>query len=132
MKKIKFAMIALATVLMGGLLSSVPVWADNGGIDESDLCQDSSIDDSLKEAAGCYTTKNADEVINNVLKVVLGFVGIIAVGAMIYGGFLYITSTGDSGKVQRAKNVIIYGIVGLIVSLLAYAIVIFVSGSISG
>ena len=48
---------------------------------------------------------------------------------IIYGGIQYTTSAGDSGKVTNAKNTILYAIVGLIVSILAYAIVNFVTNA---
>jgi len=127
MKKIGGVAAVLAALVIG--LAPVPVMAD--GLADSDLCQDNSISDELKEAAGCNTTQTADTVANNVIKVVLSFVGIVAVGVMIYGGIMFVMSTGDAGKVQRAKNVIIYGLVGLVVSLLAYLIVIFVSKGVS-
>ena len=41
---------------------------------------------------------------------------------------MYATSTGDSGKVTRAKNTLTYAIVGLVVAFLAYAIVFWVLG----
>lgn len=124
MKKIGLAL-AAAVMVISGVLSPAPVMADG------DVCSDPNISDELKDAAGCNTTKKADEVVNAVVNVVLSFVGIIAVCVMIYGGFLYMTSNGDSGKAQKAKNVILYGLVGMIVALLAYTIIIFVSRSIS-
>lgn len=124
MKKIGLALAATAMVI-GGALFPAPVMADG------DVCSDPNISDELKDAAGCNTTKKADEVVNAVVNVVLSFVGIIAVCVMIYGGFLYMTSNGDSGKAQKAKNVILYGLVGMIIALLAYTIIIFVSRSIS-
>ncbi len=45
---------------------------------------------------------------------------------IIYGGFRYITSGGDSGRVGNAKNVLIYAVVGLIIVALAQIIVRFV------
>ena len=53
-------------------------------------------------------------------------VGIIAVIMIIYGGFRYITSGGDSGRVGNAKNTLIYALVGLIIVALAQLIVHFV------
>ena len=53
-------------------------------------------------------------------------VGIVAVIMIIVGGFRYITSGGDSGKVGNAKNSLIYAIVGLIIVALAQLIVHFV------
>ena len=45
---------------------------------------------------------------------------------VIIGGIQYTTSGGDSAAVTKAKNTILYGIVGLVIALLAYAIVNFV------
>jgi len=53
-------------------------------------------------------------------------VGAISIIMIIYGGFRYITSGGDSGKVGNAKNTLIYAIVGLIIVVLAQLIVNFV------
>lgn len=66
------------------------------------------------------------DLIKKVINVVLGVVGIIAVVMMIIGGISFITSQGDAGKVTKARNTILYGVVGLIVALLAFAIVNFV------
>jgi len=53
----------------------------------------------------------------------LGFVGLVAVGFLIYGGFLYITSQGEEKKNTTAKNVLVYAIIGLVVILLSFVIV---------
>jgi hypothetical protein len=56
----------------------------------------------------------------NILSLV---VGIVAVIMIIYGGFKYITSGGESGNVSGAKNTLIYAIVGLVIVALAQVIV---------
>lgn len=53
-------------------------------------------------------------------------VGVVSVVMIIYGGFRYITSGGDSGRVGNAKNTLIYAIVGLVIVALAQLIVHFV------
>ena len=122
MKKL---LLSISLVLAGicGLTSLVaqPVMADE------DICS-GPFSEEVKEAAGCKTSTTADSVINNVLSVVTGFMGLIAVCVMIYGGIQYTISAGDMGKVTRAKHIIIYGLVGLVISLLAFTIVRFVSG----
>ena len=55
-------------------------------------------------------------------------IGIIAVIMIIVGGIMYATSMGDPGKAKKAKDAIMYGIVGLVIALLAFAIVRFVTG----
>ena len=64
--------------------------------------------------------------ITNILNVVIGVLGIIAVIVIILGGIQYMTSAGDPGKVKKAKDTILYGIIGLIICVLAFAIVNFV------
>lgn len=56
-------------------------------------------------------------------------VGAVSIIMIIYGGFRYITSGGDSGKVGSAKNTIIYAIIGLIIVALAQLIVNLVLGN---
>lgn len=64
--------------------------------------------------------------IGMIINVVLGLTGLLASIVIIYGGIQYTTSTGDPNKVKKAKDTITYGIIGLVVSLLAFAIVNFV------
>jgi len=77
--------------------------------------------------AGCG---NGDSTLASVAEKVVNIfswiVGIVAVAVIILGGFWFITSSGDPQKVTRAKNAIIYSIVGLIVVALAQIIVRFV------
>ena len=51
---------------------------------------------------------------------------------LVYGGLRYILSGGDSKKVTDAKNTVLYAIIGLIISLLAFDIVNFVLNSVIG
>lgn len=65
-----------------------------------------------------------------IINVVIGVIGVIAVAVVIIGGIYYVISQGEAAKITKAKNTILYGIVGLIIALLAYAIVNFVLKSI--
>lgn len=69
---------------------------------------------------------NLQVTVKNVLSVVFAIIGIIAVIMIVIGGVNYMTSQGDSQKVQKAKNTILYGIIGMIIALLSFAIVNFV------
>lgn len=71
-------------------------------------------------------------VVQNLLNTTFGVVGIIAVIMIIIGGFHYMTSQGSPEKVQKGKNTILYGIVGLVICLSAFAIVNFVLASLNG
>ena len=85
----------------------------------------------LWEANGCRSeASNPDEVIaakvTKPINVLLYIVGVLAVVMIIYGGFTYMTSAGDAAKVNKGKTILIYSIVGLVIAILAYAIVNFV------
>jgi hypothetical protein len=68
--------------------------------------------------------------IGDIVNLMLYLAGAIAVIVIIYGGIRYVTSTGDAARVKAAKDTIMYAVVGLIVALLAYAIVNFVVNNI--
>lgn len=53
----------------------------------------------------------------------LGLVGLLAVLMLIYGGFRYLTSGGNEESTTKAKNTIIYAIIGIVIVILSYAIV---------
>lgn len=59
----------------------------------------------------------------NVVEIMLHIVGYAAVGFIIYGGFSYLTSTGQPDKIAGAKKTVMNAIIGLVISLFAIAIV---------
>ena len=65
-------------------------------------------------------------VFKQVTNTILYIVGIVAVIMLIIGGIKYVVSGGDSKKVTDAKNTVLYAIIGLVISFLAFAIVNFV------
>ena len=60
-----------------------------------------------------------DSIVRTIINTVIGALAIIAVVVMIIGGITYMTSSGDAGKVKKAKDTILYGIIGLVVCALA-------------
>lgn len=97
--------------------------ATNNGITSS-LCSGSQ---TASGSSGSCTSTEANGSIQTIATKVVNIfsliVGIVAVIMIIYGGFRYITSGGDSGKVSSAKNSLIYAIVGLIIVAIAQLIV---------
>lgn len=75
---------------------------------------------------------NLMEIVSGIINVIVGVVGFVAVVVVILGGVQYTTSAGDAGKVKKAKDTIMYGIIGLVVAILAFAIVNFVLGAFVG
>ncbi len=56
--------------------------------------------------------------------------GMIAVGFVIYAGFIYMTSNGDPERAKNAKNTIINALVGLVIAVVAAALVSFIGNNI--
>ncbi len=72
------------------------------------------------------------DTVRNILNAVYFWVAIVTVIVIIIGGVKYMTSQGDAGKVKSAKDTIMYAIIGLIVTLLAFAITNFILRSVGG
>ncbi|MEO7904848.1 MAG: hypothetical protein ABIR91_03585 [Candidatus Saccharimonadales bacterium] len=70
-----------------------------------------------------FGTSGIFKTITNVLLFIIGAISVIM---LIIGGIRYVVSAGDSSAVTGAKNTILYAIVGIVVALLAYALVNFV------
>ena len=62
-------------------------------------------------------------VFNTVTNVLLFVIGAISVIMIIIGGLRYVVSGGDSSNITAAKNTVLYAVIGLIVALLAYAVI---------
>ena len=88
--------------------------------------------DSVREGIGATTTEDVDDadadvtgLVQQVINIFSWVVGIISVIMIIIGGLKYIMSTGDSQKVDSAKNTILYAIIGLVIVAFAQIIVLF-------
>ena len=100
---------------IGGQVSMGANGAANNGT-TSDTC------DQGGGVSGNDLASLASKIVN-IFSIIVGAVAIIM---LIYGGFRYITSGGESGRVGNAKNTIIYAIIGLVIVALAQLIVHFV------
>lgn len=88
-------------------------------------CDESSVAPSA--ACGSVDDESALKVmIGNITKTLLLIVGVLSVAMIIFGGIRYITSGGDKKRIESAKNILIYSITGLIVALVAGAVIGFV------
>ena len=108
----------LAVVLVG--VSAVPVVSAVSVGDISSQCSDPE----FAESEVCKSSgDNAGSLIKTVIDTLLFITGILSGLMIIIGGILYTISGGDQANVTKAKNTITYAVVGLIVSLAAFAIV---------
>jgi hypothetical protein len=76
--------------------------------------------------AGISTDSSITSIVGTVVSALLGLLGVIFLGLIIYGGITWMTAEGDEGKVESARNTISSSVIGLIIVLAAYAISYFV------
>ena len=77
---------------------------------------------------GTQATTGVNNILTDAINVFSVIVGVISVIMIIVGGFHYITSGGSQEKVKKAKDTLVYAIIGLIIVALAQVIVRFVLG----
>ena len=125
MNKIKLIlsslMLTLTVATTGAALVAAPVGAQSP---EQSACQGSG--GTWSGTTCTQGTRTVTGTIKNVGNIIVFITGAISVLMIIIGGLRYVTSGGDQGGITSAKNTILYAVIGLIVSVMAYAIVNFV------
>jgi hypothetical protein len=121
----KVLLIALFVLGLGAgmfALGQQPVFADA----KAEICAGVG---AVSGTGGCTTKEgdpSVDSLIATVINILSWLVGIIAVIMIIVSGFSYVTSGGDSGKLNTAKMTLIYAIVGIVIVAFSQALVKFV------
>jgi hypothetical protein len=112
-KALALGLAALFGVSTMAMTVSQPVLAAD---DITSSCTQWQIDQGLCEAG-------LRSLILSMINWILLFLGLIATGFLIYGGFLYITSAGNDENINKAKKLIMYAAIGVVVILLASILV---------
>lgn len=121
-EKLKMATLGLAAVAtLGATAIIAPSVSAVDGYDAA-----SKYTSGSQAGKGSGQSTDLMSVLNVIINVALGVIGFVAVVMIIMGGVQYTTSAGDAAKVTKAKNTIMYGVVGLVIALLAFAIVNFI------
>lgn len=115
MKQVKQIIVSVA-LLLGAVGVLMPVTA--GAVNVYEPCA-ANADSSVCKGTG----DSAGGVVKIVVNTLLFLLGIISVIMIIVSGIRYTTSSGDASAVTSAKNTLTYSIIGLIVAILAFAIV---------
>ena len=97
-------------------------------------CNDTVSAGGIGNGADCAAPTNANTklfgpggVFVTIVNILIFVVGAIAVLMLVVGGVRYVVSNGESSAVTNAKNTILYAIIGLIVSFLAFGAVQFIT-----
>lgn len=139
MKKLTLSVIA-AVMMMFGLSGVAMISPAAAEVTKQFICPNGKAASGASYAEVCNDTNDGVtgqqtdlmSVLNVVINVVLGVIGFIAVAMIIMGGISFTTSQGDAAKTTKARNTILYGVVGLVIALLAFAIVNFVLSNVFG
>ncbi|PIR94259.1 hypothetical protein COT97_02085 [Candidatus Falkowbacteria bacterium CG10_big_fil_rev_8_21_14_0_10_39_11] len=86
------------------------------------------------EAVGSATVLGNEDpriIIGRILRIFLGFLGVVSLAIVLYGGFLYMTSGGAETSVEKAKKWIINGIIGMVIIMSAFSITSYVINRLS-
>ncbi len=114
--------------LLAGLLVGSFGWAQVAmGATPAD-CTPADVNGTIQSGTDCASTtqqqaQHLNTTIANVTNILIFIVGFASIIVLVIAGLQYVFSGGDEKKVESAKNRIIYAIVGVIVAVLAYAIV---------
>lgn len=120
----RFVQLTLASIFAIVGLYSFHVVAPAYAVDViSNSCNAGGEGSPLCDSAG---GDQLPEMIKNVVNLLLAVLGFVAVIMIIIGGIRYATSNGDANQTKAAKDTVLYAVIGLIVAILAYAIVNFV------
>lgn len=98
----------------------------------------SALNNAKGTAAVGYGDRNLESTITDIpttigriIGVGLSFVGVLFLGLLIYGGFMWMVSRGNQAEVTKATDLIQAAVIGLIIVLAAYAITMYVGNILS-
>ena len=121
---VALALAAVLTLGLGSILASTPASAADCDVDSLSISGGAQCAQGNDQPADLFGQEGIFKTVTDVL---LFLIGAIAVIMLIIGGIRYTTSNGDQGAVTSAKNTILYAIVGIVVAVLAYAVIGFVT-----
>ena len=126
----KFTLSSLAAIAGTSIIRATSAFAANttANATSSDICN-TGASAEIKAAAGCSgygTSGQLPNTITGILNGIIAVTGLVSAIYIVIGGIQYMTSAGDTSKLEKAKKTILYALIGLIICALAFAIVNFV------
>ena len=125
-KKSLQALLIVPALALGVSAAAPVAHADCAAGVSSGLSAGANCAQGANQQSDLFGSNGIFKTITNVLLFVIGAISVIM---LIIGGIRYVVSGGDSSAVTSAKNTILYAIVGIVVAILAYALVNFVISS---
>lgn len=91
------------------------------------VVQDNGLEQVGKTAYNSRQPQDIRTISANLSNVILGLLGTVFIILMIAGGFIWMSSGGNAGKIEIAKKLMTAGIIGLLIVLASFAITLFVT-----
>lgn len=88
-----------------------------------------NLTNKVGQSAELGQPKSITDIAGQLINILLGFLGIVLLGYLLYAGYLWMTAGGDPGNVKKATDMIKQAIIGLVIIVAAFAISSFVLGS---
>ncbi|MCG2692974.1 hypothetical protein L6279_02580 [Candidatus Parcubacteria bacterium] len=79
-----------------------------------------------------WSNQDLTVTVGKIIGIVLGFLGLIALVIIVYGGFKWMTSGGEEEKIASSKKLMIAGVIGMLIILVAYAASTFIVSQLVG
>jgi len=118
MKQFLFAIFAVALVVVPGGLTYAA----------SNMVSDGFSVSTAAGSADTLTNATFYSIVERVMNWLLGFIGVLGVVAFVIAGIMYLTAAGDEGQTEKAKSIMMYAIIGLVVALIGLVVVNAVTG----
>jgi hypothetical protein len=121
----------LSIVFLSMCLTLIPASFDFQPVNQTKAAGwwDTVNNNEFKQVGSVYgnnTTKDIRMVVVDIIKKILGLLGVIALVIILYAGFKWMTSAGNEETITSAKKTLIAGLIGLAIILFSYAIATFV------
>ncbi len=117
--------LSLFVVTLFGYNNALAGKYDQISLDGSEFTSDVA-KDSIAGSGGLNTTNSVPQIVGNVIKVILGISGTVALIFIVWGGIQWMISKGEESKIASARKLMVSGMVGIAIIAAAYAITDFV------
>jgi len=117
------------------LSAALPIFAqDNTTIlQKSDIGYDAKTCVTCKESGNCteqqkqycgnYQLEDFFKLGIKITKIILSSAGALALGAFVYGGFMWLIAAGNTERIQKGKDAMFNAVIGLVIIFTSYLII---------
>lgn len=123
MKHFKLAVCGIISALALTFAVTLPTFAVSCPAGSLRASANSLAECNVPESSGGSAQADFSQSVGTIVKFIVGIAGVIAVVIIIIAGINIAVSQGDPAKLAKATKAIIFAAVGLVVCLLAFAIV---------